>query len=165
MRDSPALDQPAWNVTGHYKVEALDPQWMLNTSTGYEIAIFQYADRQPYQLYARWTLGHLRGLMRFCPHPPRLSNHEEPVSFSIKDFEQACNLKPGDAPGPVHSNQCKNKWIMRWRAFETGMGLGKLVGGENDINNAIDFLRQPDMSFGTRLIWVCTLSNLSINLL
>lgn len=144
-------------------MENTDQRVLLNTSTGYEVTIFQYAERQPYQLYARWKLGHLRGLMRFCPFPPALMNQQ--ISFHLKEFEKACNLKPGDAPGPVNSPSCKNKWLMRWRAIETGMGVGKLAGGEKDVNLAFDFIQKHDKSFGNVLAWVCNISILFSNLL
>lgn len=78
--------------------------------------------------------------MRFCPR--KSEGEDSNCRMKLAAFEKACHLTQGIGPGPN-----SRKWIMRWRGKAGGLLVDRHVGGENDANCGVDFMR--DVPSGT----------------
>jgi hypothetical protein len=121
----------SWDVEGNYKIISGLVYSANNKSidtSGFSLKIYYSGTTVPAQLYATFAFDKLEGIMLLA------HNRSKGGDYSLDEFESACELDHSMRPGPDQL-----EWLMRYRAREGGMRLGKLVGGEKDEQGSFEF--------------------------
>ncbi|RYP91706.1 hypothetical protein DL770_002147 [Monosporascus sp. CRB-9-2] len=124
--ERPAKAASTWDVTGRYALKCTCKHEPVDASE-YTLDMHLEHDEstKSSSLFAYFNFPNLNltGIMRLCPKSAL--DAQEDGLLHLADFESACELADGVAPGP------KNKeWLMRWRGEERGGEGIRKVGGE-----------------------------------
>jgi hypothetical protein len=121
----------SWDVEGNYRITSGLVYSANNKSidtSGFSLKIYYTGTTVPAQLYATFAFGKLEGIMRLA------HNKTKDGDYHLDEFESACELDDSMRLGPDQL-----EWVMRYRARQGGMSLGKLVGGEKDEQGSFEF--------------------------
>ncbi|KAF8853729.1 hypothetical protein BDZ45DRAFT_677460 [Acephala macrosclerotiorum] len=133
----------SWDVEGVYKITNcyvhMKPKFKLKFK-GFSFKLF-HSTHEPddSQWYADFRFGEVQGIMRLCPRKPPGSKPNDTIKLAA--FERACSLRRNIEPGPDYKT-----WLMRWRGKAGGLLVDKHVGGEDEINCAVEFMRDVPSS-------------------